>query len=246
MAAPSTNFIATNQLLCVNPAIFGTLTRSSPGSTDDEFRAGGQLPQVAANPANGHLYYVYPDRPTNSTDKSDIFFIQSTNGGTNWSAPIRANSDSGTNDQWQPVMTVKPDGTKLFIAWYDRREDTASNSLIRTYGIFADLPITGTNNFATNFPISTVAFPPVFTGTTMTNLNEFDLAYPPRYRNDGTNCPTFFGAYAGHMGDYDTAVSDNTYVYYTWSDKRNKFTNSVSGVIRNQADIRFIKVSWPH
>jgi len=149
------------------------------------------------------------------------------------------------NTQWQPCMTVKSDGTKLFTAWYDRREDTASNSLIRTYGVFADPPITGTNSFATNFPISTVAFPPVFTGTTMTGTNQFDPAYPPEVRNDGTNCPTFFGAYAPHMGDYDTAVSDNNHVYYTWSDKRNKYTNSVNGAIRNQADIRFIKVSWP-
>jgi hypothetical protein len=47
------------------------------------------------------------------------------------------------------------------------------------------------------------------------------------------------------MGDYDTALADNTYLYYTWRDNRDKYTNSVSGVIRNQANVRFVRVSWP-
>jgi len=243
LIAPGTNFSTPTQILCFNTNAFVKLTRSSPGPTDDILRGPGTL-RFRANPANGDLYIVYADRTTNGVDKADIFFTQSTNGGTNWSDPFRVNSDNGTNDQWQPCMTVKPDGTKLFIAWYDRRNDS-SNSLIQTYGVFANLPVTNASAFATNFPISTVAFPPVFTGTTMTSTNQFDPVYPPLIRNDGTNCPTFRGLYADHMGDYDTAVSDNDYVYYTWSDKRNKYTNSVSGVIRNQADIRFIKVSWP-
>lgn len=29
-----------------------------------------------------------------------------------------------TNDQWMPVLTVKPDGNQLFIGWLDRRNDT--------------------------------------------------------------------------------------------------------------------------
>ncbi len=32
-----------------------------------------------------------------------------------------------------PVLAVKPDGTQLFMAWYDRRND-ANNSLIEVYG----------------------------------------------------------------------------------------------------------------
>jgi len=36
-------------------------------------------------------------------------------------------------DQWMPVLAVKPDGTQLFMAWYDRRNDT-NNSLIDVYG----------------------------------------------------------------------------------------------------------------
>jgi hypothetical protein len=159
--------------------------------------------------------------------------------------PIRVNQDSSTNDQWQPAMAVKLDGSKLFIGWYDRRNDSASNCLIQIYGVIANTPITGSSSFATNFLISTTNFPPVFTGITMTGTNQFDPAFPPAKRNDGIKCPTFLGAYAPHMGDYDTAASVSSYFYYTWGDNRDKYTNSVSGVIRNQANIRIVRVSWP-
>jgi hypothetical protein len=54
----------------------------------------------------------------------------------------------------------------------------------------------------------------------------------------------FFGDFSSYMGDYDLAFSDNRYVYYTWGDNRNATTNH--GVTRNQADVRFIRLSWPH
>jgi hypothetical protein len=57
--------------------------------------------------------------------------------------------------------------------------------MIQTYGVIANLPITGSSSFVTNFVISTTNFPPVFTGTTMTGTNQFDPAYPPEKRYDG-------------------------------------------------------------
>ena len=141
-------------------------------------------------------------------------------------------------------MTVKPDGTKLFIAWYDRRDDPSNQSLIRMYGSFAALPILSSNAFATNFPVSTVIFPPVFSGT-HTNAGEYDSVYPPLYDQGVLGCVPgwYLGAFSQYMGDYDLAFSDNNYVYYTWGDNRNVATNH--GVTRNQADVRFIRVSWP-
>lgn len=65
-----------------------------------------------------------------ANDKADVFFTRSTNRGTNWTSPLRVNTDSTTNDQWMPVLAVKPDGTQLFMAWYDRRGDT-NNSLMQ-------------------------------------------------------------------------------------------------------------------
>ena len=157
--------------------------------------------------------------------------------------PFQVKTNCCKNDQWQPVITVKPDGTRLFVAWYDRRKDTNNNSLIEAYGCFANLPITGANNFATNFPISTVQFPPVFAGTNMVD-GAYDPAYPPNFGQcDSRCCGSFEGRYRDHMGDYDMAVPDNDYVYYTWADNRTTSTNH--GVNRNQADVRMVRVSWP-
>src|SRR5437762_13447169 len=120
------------------------------------------------------------------------------------------------------------------MGWYDRRNAGTNNSLVETYGMFANLPITGSNSFSTNFLISSAQFPPVFTGLVNTNAGTFDPAFLPKNRNDGTNCPTFGGVYTGYMGDYNTAVSDNDHVNFTWGDNRDKSTNS-AGVVRNQS-----------
>src|SRR5207244_9647729 len=56
------------------------------------------FPQAVVNPVNGSVYVVFNNKPAGA-DKADIFFTQSTNFGATWSAPVRVNDDSGTNDQ---------------------------------------------------------------------------------------------------------------------------------------------------
>jgi hypothetical protein len=65
------------------------------------------FPQAVVNPVNGNIYVVFNNKPA-GTDKADIFFTQSTDFGTTWSAPVRVNDDSTTNDQWQPTLAVMP------------------------------------------------------------------------------------------------------------------------------------------
>jgi hypothetical protein len=225
-----------------NSALSFKLLRTRSSSTNDFFR-GPIVPTIVANPVNGHLYAVYHDAPTNGA-APNIYFIQSADGGTNWSHRIQVNVETNAvgTDQWQPVITVKPDGTAVFIAWYDRRNDPIDNSLMETWGVIASLPVTNIISFANNFRISAVQFPPVFTGTSMTNLGEFDPVYPPSIRNDGIDCPTFNGNYANHMADYDTAVSDSSHIYYTWADNRNRTCNM--SATRKQADVRLVKIPW--
>ena len=102
------------------------------------------------------------------------------------------------------------------------------------------MPISGASSFADNFRISATQFPPAFTGSQKTK-GSFDPAYPP---DDPTCavCPNFFGTFAAHMGDYDTAVTDDSYIYYAWGDNRNVARGTA--VARPQADIRFVKLSW--
>jgi hypothetical protein len=150
-------------------------------------------PHVAVNPVTGDLYVAYNDTPLNG-DRADIYFTQSTDGGTTWSAPVTVNDDGTTTDQWQPAIAVKPNGTQLFIGWYDRRNDPG-NFFIDTFGAVADIDA-GTHavTFQPNFRISTTSFPPVFGVDPAANFN--------------------------YMGDYDTASADNSSFYYTWGDNR--------------------------
>ncbi len=231
----------------MNATPHGTSTDKWPPAItargDDHFFGG--VGDFEVNPANGDFCSAYYDQPAGGTNRPNIYLRQLTNG-VDWSDAIQVNVEPGgvATDQRQPAITVKPDGTKLFVAWYDRRDDPTNQSLVRMYGAFATLQVTSTSAFATNFAISTVTFPPVFSGT-HTDAGEYDPVYPP-FLDPSLGCvPGWFnGTFSGYMGDYDRAFSDTKYVYYTWGDNRNTTTNH--GLTRNQADVRFIRVSWPH
>jgi hypothetical protein len=228
------------------------LLRSNNATNTDNFRA-FPFPVPAVNPIKtNHLYVAYADRGTNSGDKADIFFLSSTNGGTNWTSPLRVNT-VWTNDQWMPVLAVKPDGTQLFMAWYDRRNDT-NNSLIDLYGRFGSIAGNGDVTFSTNdFRLTTANFPPVFAGSDTNNLPDghYDPVYPPGLVNlhwwysEWSSNPALVtsDAFKGHVGEYNGALADAQYVYTTWTDYRLPASGTLYG--RYQADIRAVRISWP-
>ncbi|HLK61253.1 MAG TPA: exo-alpha-sialidase, partial [Chthonomonadaceae bacterium] len=149
------------------------------------------FPHAAVNPVTGNVYVTYNDTP-GGTDRADIFFTQSTDGGATWSAPVRVNDDTTTNDQWQPAIAVSPDGTQVFVGFYDRRLDS-SNYMIDTFGSVG--VISGsTVTFQPNFRITTASFPPVYGVDPVVNST--------------------------YMGDYDKADADNAFFYYSWGDNR--------------------------
>ena len=68
----------------------------------------------------GHLYFAYEDW---DGSQFDVYFVQSTDGGTTWSAPIKVNDNvdkAGPTDQFQPTVATGPDGA-VAVAFYDRR-----------------------------------------------------------------------------------------------------------------------------
>src|SRR5688572_21451398 len=192
-----------------------------------------------------------------ANDKADVFFTRSTAGGTNWTTPQRVNVDATTNDQWMPVLCVKPDGTQLFMAWYDRRNDT-NNSLIDLYGCFGTVATNGEVTLATNnFRITTTNFPPVFAGTLPDNreVGHYDPVYPPGGVNlhwhyaewpappspPQTDLNVTFSGYVGHVGEYNGAWALGQHVYLTWTDYRLVSVGTVYG--RNQSDVRFVRLT---
>ena len=123
---------------------------------------------AAVNPVSGHLYAVFNDDVA-GTDRADVFLTISTDLGATWSAPVRVSTDGTTNDQFFPTLAVTPDGSKLFVTWYDRRSDPA-NSRIERWGRIGTIS-GGTLAFGTDFAVSSGSSP-----VDATYLGDYDQA----------------------------------------------------------------------
>jgi hypothetical protein len=162
------------------------------------------FPHAAVNRANGHLYVVYNDFPTAippGTDRGNILFRQSTDGGFTWTAPLTLNDDATTNVQFHPAIAVTPDGTHLLVAWYDARD-----ILVRYWGVRGTVSA-GVVTFGANFPIGDTAFAPVYgvdpvvyskyftdNEEMITDASGFDVVW-----SDGRDDATFTGASRKNM-----------------------------------------------
>ena len=94
--------------------------------------------------------------PTEATSTSSVRRTADRSGG----APQKVNDDAGTNDQFVPSLAISPDGTRLFVGWYDRRDD-GGNVLIRYYGRIARLGGASPPAFAPLFPSPKASGAPV-------------------------------------------------------------------------------------
>ena len=127
------------------------------------FRTNG-YPRMAVNPVSGDIYVVYNDWSQVSTDWADVYLKVSKDKGATWSAPIRVDSDTGISDQYMPTVAVTSDGTKVMVAFYDRRVDDWT---IRRMAVIGDA--SGPNLvFGRDFPLSP-PFPPVVGQDTLVN-----------------------------------------------------------------------------
>src|SRR2546427_1855857 len=85
----------------------------------------GIAESFAASPSRaGHLYMTYEDWDA-AAGQFDVKFVQSTDAGANWPAPVKVNDNAessavGYTDQFQPSIAAGPNGA-VAIAFYDRR-----------------------------------------------------------------------------------------------------------------------------
>jgi len=129
--------------------IFGTGTNGDLGL---EFRT-NSFPKLVASPTDpAALFVVYADEVV-GPDRGNIYLQRSTDGGQIWGSPQKINDDAGTNDQFGPSLAISPDGTRLFVGWYDRRDD-GGNVLMRYYGRIARVGGSPVPAFAPAFPLS--------------------------------------------------------------------------------------------
>jgi hypothetical protein len=125
-----------------------TFDRSTNGGVSfgtDKIIATGSFPAGLPNQVNtfptiatdngtgarsGWIYVAFAD---NRNGDCDIFLIKSTNGGNNWSAPLRVNNDPIGNGklQYWPTIAVN-DAGNIGILFMDTR-NTADNTIIEAY-----------------------------------------------------------------------------------------------------------------
>ena len=85
---------------------------------------------LSGGPRNGYIYVIWNDESNND---NDVFFSFSSNGGSNWSTPIRVNNDAIGNgkDQYWPWISVNDSGN-IAIIFYDTR-NTPNNNIVEAY-----------------------------------------------------------------------------------------------------------------
>jgi hypothetical protein len=89
------------------------------------------FPSVAVD-KNGAVHAVYNAWTRSLVDRSDIFYVRSTDGGSTFSSPLKLNDDGSTTTQFLPSIAAASDGT-LGVKWWDRRNDQSNDSLTDVY-----------------------------------------------------------------------------------------------------------------
>ncbi len=75
----------------------------------------------------GNVYVAASVRRLSNNDPGDVMFAKSTDGGTTFQAPIKINTDVGTDAyQWFGTLAVAPNG-RIDVIWLDTRD--ASNTI---------------------------------------------------------------------------------------------------------------------
>ncbi len=168
-------------------------TTGEEGSLGLDFRTNA-FPQAAVAPDDpNHIYLVYNDVGQAPGDRGDIYFTQSTNGGRSWTTPVKLNDDATTADQVFPTLTVTPDGSHVFVTWYDRRNAATPNGDMERFGVIGKID-DDTVTFGQDFDYS-------------------DAPFPESFGHDFSSSPDY-------MGDYDQATSDNAFYYTSFVDTR--------------------------
>jgi hypothetical protein len=100
----------------------------------------------STNATRGNVYALCSTgSPTN---QCDVMFARSTNRGATWSAPVRINTDPGTNAfHWFGAIAVAPNG-RVDVCWYDTRGSTNINVSQLFYSYSLDGGVTWSPNRA--------------------------------------------------------------------------------------------------
>ena len=105
-----------------------SLDQSVPVTDPDTgaaIRAGEGLPDVAVDPNSGTLYVVWSDSRFSGGLRNDVALSKSTDGGRNWTTPVKVNQTPVPVAAFTPSVEVAADGT-VGVTYYDFRNNTSA------------------------------------------------------------------------------------------------------------------------
>lgn len=122
------------------------------GNVNDPLAKKGYLLKSNPNNAN-HLALFYLSQQLGD---ADIFMIETLNGGTTWSTPLRINNDPVANGAMQDLVWADFDTDgDLAVAWRDRRNASGTGYQVATE-IWGAVRYKDSTSFSANFRISDV------------------------------------------------------------------------------------------
>jgi hypothetical protein len=101
---------------------------------------------TSGGPYQGNVYLLCSVQPYSGSDPLDVMFARSTNGGVNWSTPVRVNDDVSTSAyQWFGTMSVAPTG-RIDVVWLDTRDHPGTYTSALYYSNSTDGGLTWSQN----------------------------------------------------------------------------------------------------
>ncbi len=93
---------------------------------------------ISGGAGHGNVYVLASVNRNSNSDLADVMFAKSTDGGENFSAPIRINTDEGTdNIQWFGTMSVAPNG-RIDVIWLDTRDAPSGSDDSKLFYSFSE------------------------------------------------------------------------------------------------------------
>ncbi len=121
------------------------------------------FPTMGVDLQNGIIYIAWVNIgvPGTNVGDPDVYLIRSTNGGTNWSTPVRVNNDATGNGALQFHCWLSTDplaAEHVYIAFYDNRDNIGTN-LCKFYVAFSADSGKTFSNFAVSDPFNAGPLP---------------------------------------------------------------------------------------
>ena len=106
------------------------LITSAVEYNEPSIRTGSFLPSAAADRTTQNICVVYQ---TLLGGNPRIAFTRSTNGGSNWTAPVAISDNPAGAGVFNPAINVSPDGGTITCVFYDHRNNPDSHVLVDLY-----------------------------------------------------------------------------------------------------------------